>query len=311
MSLIEDSDKTGVDLLPPEHLLRWLHDTTISSGITKWLTVIEPDRWIYCRAGAASTTRIRSGQVVGSACTVTDALESAHLRLKPFAVIAASVLTSASGVGLFTACSNSSVPEVNVGTAARPVCLPESDSDHFFDSEPFAALVPRPEAQPGRWFEADLRLWPSQMLYRMGEQPLSCGNVESETYRFIWLHPFVNAKPTMIRASGGASGGEIRLVRLNGLRGLTSSYEESMRRTSILSPMEWASLREKTQNEGFWTLRSAPEKPSMPEDAGLWILEGRRGRGYHQVVRFGGLKQDEMISVSGELLRLAKIELDH
>jgi hypothetical protein len=148
-----------------------------------------------------------------------------------------------------------------------------------------------------------VRKWYSQQLSAMKEPSLSCGDAESETYRFTWLRTFDH--PVAVRISWADEGAELISVELDGAGGYApGNVLKSARRA--LTGTDWRGLKASFEGLKFWTMPTQLSADTDGADGAQWILEGRRGDDYHVVERWSP-EAGSYREVGLQFLRLAGI----
>ena len=173
------------------------------------------------------------------------------------------------------ACSPLVMPEVSNAVPVASKCESSSES-RYFPAE-FRWL---PTGQSAlTWTRG-----PSTILEAMQEPPLSCGDAP-ESYRILWLHSFSSSPPTigrypptMVRMSWNNGRYSVTAVQLASFL----NRKELVRRERLLSGEEDYAIFLALKRFEFWTRRDFTPEPGA-NDGELWVVEGRRDKGYHRV----------------------------
>ena len=139
-----------------------------------------------------------------------------------------------------------------------------------------------------RWLPQDGRVWrtwPAEILDSMHELPLSCG-AQPDSYRILWIAALaewppdgVSAfPPTMVRVSRHSDGWIVTAVQLAN----SVSQKELKRSERLLTEEESVYMLAAVSGFGLWTQRDFALNADA-HDGALWVVEGRRGQGYHPV----------------------------
>lgn len=171
--------------------------------------------------------------------------------------------------------SGAPAPSTWVPFAVRERCPERIDDSVFFPAGSFG------QGQAGFDEDAFRRHWYSIHLRAMAEPSLSCGDVELETYRFLWLRTF--HAPIAVRLSLTGKGARVASVELSGAGGYSPGTVVH-RAERGLSSDEWSQVQRALQHANFWS--TTPWLPSTGYDGAQWILEGRVGSKYHVVDRW-------------------------
>jgi hypothetical protein len=171
------------------------------------------------------------------------------------------------------------LPEPSSAVRAAPSCGAPSADDYYF---------PRDIFFPARVEDPQSISRPSRVLADLHEPSLSCGDGAPEAYRVLWIHSFSVWNPAMVRISRAGSGWLAVAVRSKWDRiGATPHLTEVEHREAVLDAEQGNQIVRALKAAEFWVAPHSVPTPSM-EDGGLWLLEGRRGSGYHVVCRLGG-----------------------
>ena len=138
----------------------------------------------------------------------------------------------------------------------------------------------------------------------MTEPSLSCGNLEGETYRFLWLRTF--HPPIAVRLTVTQGTARILSVQLSGAGGYDPGTVVH-RAEHLLPPQEWNQVRDAINVAHFWQMGAWEGKPGGLDGA-QWVIEGRAGAKYHVVDRWcpesGPVRELGLL-----LMRLARLEI--
>jgi hypothetical protein len=134
----------------------------------------------------------------------------------------------------------------------RKECPARLDDSFFF---PPGTLGPRRAR-----FDEDAfrRQWYSSHLRAMTEPSLSCGNLEGETYRFLWLRTF--HPPIAVRLTVTQGTARILSVQLSGAGGYHPGTVVH-RTEHLLPPQEWNQVRDAINVAHFWQMGAWEGKP--------------------------------------------------
>lgn len=180
--------------------------------------------------------------------------------------------------GLLLSGCEQPLPEPTAAQRIRSDCGSQSDNNYFYP-EGLLAL--------SEGTDQLLRHTASRFLLSLDEPSLSCaGGISFEAYRFVWIHTFSNVQPVVIRVTRRASGWSIRAAQFRGL----ADQAIVARNERMLSTEEAQAVLQIVTDSKFWTTTSPREDPEGLRDGANWILEGRRGTGYHAVHRAGQLE---------------------
>jgi hypothetical protein len=120
----------------------------------------------------------------------------------------------------------------------------------------------------------------------MNEPPLACGpSNDEETYRFTWVHAFTSYGPLMVRLSRSSSDRRLVADRYTWRENRTS-LDVAAHVNRALTEAEWHSAVESIRQSRFWSLPGALNTRETGFDGSIWMLEGRRGRTYHLMVKW-------------------------
>jgi hypothetical protein len=114
-------------------------------------------------------------------------------------------------------------------------------------------------------------------LCAMGEPSLSVAG--PETYRFVWLRHQRN--PVAVRVTRAGAG-----VAVVAIESDVHDPSAKRRHEFTAAGQGWATLVEHLQAADFWNLAGDPDEDDRGLDGADWILEGRRGGIYHDVIRW-------------------------
>jgi hypothetical protein len=174
------------------------------------------------------------------------------------------------------ACAPPQLPEVSNGVPVAAECGGSIES-RFFPGERL------------RWFPkqpipvADWTRGAAEILEVMREPPLSCG-AQPDSYRILWLHSFSSwpptgvskFPPTMVRVSFVDDAWTLTAVQLAG----SVNRKETMRSGRRLTEEEALYVLATVNGFGLWNRKDFAWDTGVMDGA-LWVVEGRRGRGYH------------------------------
>jgi hypothetical protein len=198
------------------------------------------------------------------------------------------------------ACSPPELPEVWDAVRIAPHCE-GSPKDRHFPAEIFRWL---PERHP----TIDWTQGPSQILDAMREPLLSCG-VGSESYRILWLHSFSSwpptisrYPPTMVRMSRRDSTWLVTAVQLAS----SVNRKEVMRHERTLSESESQEALAAVSAFGLWKRKDFAWNSDV-DDGEMWVVEGRRGTGYHPVL-LGNAEREAVHQLAIIFLKMAGIK---
>jgi hypothetical protein len=193
--------------------------------------------------------------------------------------------------------SSAPAPSSLPAASVRERCPSRTDDTIFF---PLGSLGPR---EPRFDQDAFRRQWYSTHLRAMQEPSLSCGAVETEAYRFLWLRTF--HAPIAVRLA--VTGKMVRLasVQLSGAGGYSPGTVVD-RSERMLLPAEWDQVHEALNLARFWSTSSW--QPSAGADGAQWIIEGRLDSRYHVVDRWSP-RAGTFRSLGLLLLRIADISV--
>jgi hypothetical protein len=172
------------------------------------------------------------------------------------------------------ACSSPELPDVWNAVAVAAQCEGSGES-RYFPADMFRWL---PKGTPAsEWTRG-----PSQMLEAMREPSLACG-AAPESYRILWIHSFSSWPPTvskwpptMIRMSRSSDGWSVTAAQLAG----SVNRKEVMRYTRTLSNEESREMLAAVSEFGLWNRKDFAINVGV-DDGEMWVVEGRRGTGYH------------------------------
>ena len=118
----------------------------------------------------------------------------------------------------------------------------------------------------------------------MHEPSLSCG-AEPDSYRILWVHSFSSWPPkgskwppTMVRISKSSVAWVVTAVQLAG----SVNRKETARHERALTEDESREMLAVVSGFGLWNRRDFAQVDGVMDGA-LWVVEGRRGTGYHPV----------------------------
>jgi hypothetical protein len=162
-------------------------------------------------------------------------------------------------------------------TRARLVpeaCPVQSDDERFF------------QRREGR-VVFDLWTPVSRMWTGMSEPILACGPSQfDEVYRVTWSHAFAQYSPFIVR---GTRTGRVKAIVAAEFAWPAAwsrdlRLAERRRTERALSDDEWVDLIGSMQKAQFWEMSSTNDR--WGADGSSWLLEARRGSGYHVVERW-------------------------
>jgi len=182
-------------------------------------------------------------------------------------------------VGIWTACSEVSLPEPAKGSPPSPVviipivqgCPSQVDETYFL---PPRALEGADEHEP------PTRDLVNRVLMASGEPSLFCGRDPDEAFRLVEISP-VGESPSSIRVSRKYSTYELEAVQLNAD---PKHYSEVARNHKGLSVAEWESVAREFERLGYWSLPSSLSSGPTPEGT-IWLFEARQNGKYHAITR--------------------------
>lgn len=147
------------------------------------------------------------------------------------------------------------------GAPAVPPCSPDGEHRYF----PSAAL--------------NLDDSYTKTLKAMSEPPLSCGETDAESYRFVWHRSF--HRPIVVRLEASSTGKTLVALELDTISGYVGKVAERIERP--LLDVEWEALMAGLSATNFWGMPST--EPLRCCDGAMWLIEARRGDDYHVVER--------------------------
>jgi hypothetical protein len=167
------------------------------------------------------------------------------------------------------ACSEPELPEISNAMQVMTLCAGEAENRYF----PGGMFRSVPANLPVGWAHE-----PAQILEAMHEPPLSCG-AEADSYRILWVHSFSRWPPTMVRMRRRGDTWDMTAVQLAGLvdRKVVARHERA------LSDGESREMLAAVSGFGLWNRNDFAWDRDV-DDGAMWIIEGRRGTGYHPVV---------------------------
>ena len=152
---------------------------------------------------------------------------------------------------------SAALPRPSRAIAVRPTCLPDGEDCYIKGY--------------GFW----VKLW------AVVEEPeLSCEPIGSdEVYRLSWVHSFANRAPFVVRIDKTGARHELTLVEIE------PPYTVKRRSHRELSRADWDGLIQAVEDVRFWEM--PPVSGTEPgNDGSIWVLDGRRGQGYHVIERW-------------------------
>jgi hypothetical protein len=162
------------------------------------------------------------------------------------------------------------IPELSRAQLAPEACPPPRDDDRFFG--------------PGL-----LDLWAqySQLWQEMKEPIFACGPFEGdEAFRLTWMHSFTRYQPLVVRATRTGATHTLAVAVSEWVPKPPGgvSLRLHTRRERALSGDEWSELSSAIRAADFWNTPGGLRE--FGNDGETWLLEGRRGRGYHMVIKW-------------------------
>jgi hypothetical protein len=187
----------------------------------------------------------------------------------------AGLLLAVVGVGILVITRAAKVPELPESTLAEPVPLACPSVDGFFGAY--------------GWL-ASSKLW-----HAMEEPLLACGqvNLPDEAVRLTWTHPFPQFFPLSIRVERSGEHYTLTATTFLPRRDTNRRPHDYLlgsrsQRQRAVSRAEWTTLLTALEGPGFSALRRMPSMGEVTSggDSSVWMLERRRGKMYHMVVRW-------------------------
>jgi hypothetical protein len=164
---------------------------------------------------------------------------------------------------------DSNLPEVSAAVKAAATCEPRAEG--FF---PAGLLTLNADV------DRHARLDYARFLMAMGEAPLSCGDAPKEVYRLLRLER--NGAPLAVRVSDSGATKSITSIELQAP--MWKGPGLIIRQAAGPLPAEqWKVVSAAVRASGFWAMSSFERWDG--DDGSPWLLEGRRGTGYHVVDR--------------------------
>lgn len=195
---------------------------------------------------------------------------------------------------------SSTPPEPRMAQAVKAMC-PDRDSAEYYFPE-VSELLPGSSPPMTALERADL----SEFLRQSGADSLSCGRSAEPAYRFIWRHS--NRPVVIVSWHFAAEGWQAQSTVFNDPRDTHGPFfSPKVVATQSGSPAaeRVSQVLQAIDAARFWTL--AKSVRTMADDGASWVLEGRTGNGYRNVVHVN--TQDKSILAIGiELMRLGDVE---
>jgi hypothetical protein len=162
------------------------------------------------------------------------------------------------------------LPELSRAQLAPEECPPPRDDERFFG--------------PGR-----LDLWAdySQLWQEMKEPILACGPFEGdEVFRLTWMHSFTRYPQLVVGATRTGATHTLAVAVSEWVPKPPGGVSPRLRtrRERALSGDEWGELSSAIRAADFWNTPGGLK--GFGDDGATWLLEGRRGRGYHMVIKW-------------------------
>jgi hypothetical protein len=194
------------------------------------------------------------------------------------------------------------LPEPETGIGVSTACLPRSDPEHFFPAGAFwSSEFPDPDRA-----DAAERSWYSGYLRLMDEPSLSCGVVDREVYRFLYLRSFHGA--VSVRLERTDDGLAVHAVEMNDDGRFYPEYTPPTVRRRLhttLNHSHWQTVASAARAANFWNTRTMGG--TRGNDGSMWIVEGRDGSRYNLVVRWS--PKDKLHTFGMHLIDLSSLSI--
>ena len=173
------------------------------------------------------------------------------------------------------------LPDITRAQRAPDRCPDTSTPDYYF---PAGLMFPhKPE-----YDESERELY-SLYLRRMEAASLACGVERGESYRVVALYP-----PLMVQITRDGGRPVLRGIELKEFTQLGQPGPVTRRIDRELTEGEWQRATDALARAEFWR---SPVREGRCEFC--WILEGRRGHGYHLVLRSYGDYEQAFLTLLG------------
>jgi hypothetical protein len=194
------------------------------------------------------------------------------------------------------------LPEPSAGTMAREECPPQPDAEYYFPAGVFWWPA---YPEPAR-VDASERSNHSAFLRSMNEPSLSCGWMDAEVYRFLYLRSFHGA--VLVRFVRTADGATAHAIEMTVQRWTGDGFTVPVIRRRLDTALEqsaWQSLTDAARENGVWNMQTMDGERG--DDGSMRIIEARQRRMYKLVVRWS--PKDQLRAFGMRLIDLSGLSI--